>query len=210
MATERTLLQLKITLRYIRPPIWRRFVVDSSITLQQLHDVIQTVMGWSDDHLHSFTIRGVEYSSPPMMAAGFLMDDMPEKESERVRLDSLKLRPKEKFGYLYDFGDNWEHIITVEKVYPDTHETATPYCMAGARNCPPEDCGSTYGYEEIVELLRNPEESDDDERLEWLGDYDPEHFDVEEINAKLKPKKPRARAASSSAKKKAAGKKRGK
>jgi hypothetical protein len=171
----------------IKPKIWRRFLVDFSITLDTLHDTIQDVMGWEHAHLYTFTFRGVEYSPP-------LDDDMDDfggdsEDSTKTKLSNIGIEPKDKLEYLYDMGDSWEHIVMVEKVFKATDGIKVPICLEGARNCPPEDCGSFGGYEDIVSAMKNPKSKEAKEFIDWLGEpYDPERFDIDEINRILKPK----------------------
>ena len=176
--------QLKITLRDIRPPIWRRVQVRSDVTLSHLHWVIQLSMGWTNSHLHSFTIHGQEYGIPmPEMGYPEL-----EPEDERpVKLSSFIPGEKFKFFYLYDFGDSWEHEILVEKVLSVEADVDYPVCIKAKRACPPEDCGGTWGYQEFVEIIKDPEHPEHASMLEWVGGhFDPEDAEFDEINPCLK------------------------
>lgn len=160
--------QMKITLQEVKPPIWRRIQVKGDITLKVLHNIIQRVMGWEDGHLHKFDIRAP--SSEP-----------------KVRLNQLNLQEKQKFLYVYDFGDNWEHVILVETILPMDEKTRYPICLAGKRSCPPEDCGGPWGYMELLDVLNDPNDPEYDERTEWIGkDFDSELFDNEETNIRLR------------------------
>ncbi|GAB4367856.1 MAG: hypothetical protein Kow009_04690 [Spirochaetales bacterium] len=173
---------LKVQLDYIRPPIWRRIQVPGTYTLRNLHQVIQTAMGWEDYHLYLFRVGQQEYGPPEMEDP----DVIPDKS---VRLDDMGLQPKKRFLYTYDFGDNWDHTITVEKVLPPEEVPeeirGKPVCLEGERACPPEDCGGYPGYEEILEALQSPAKKKNREILEWVGDFDPEHFDLQQVNKKL-------------------------
>ena len=175
--------QLKITLNHIKPPIWRRVLVDSDIKLPDLHKIIQTVMGWTNSHLHQFIIGNRYYSLP---------DDESFCEAvdyRRIKLDSLCNTPKSKFIYEYDFGDGWEHSIVIEKILPREKNTYYPICIDGKRSCPPEDCGGTFGYENLITIINNPEHEEYDEMMEWLGDYfDPKEFNIDEVNEFLREK----------------------
>ena len=186
-------IQMRISLDYIEPEIWRRFIVDSSITLHKLHKIIQIVMGWTDSHLYSFTIRKVEYQMPSPEGYDFFDSfDVNQQpiNSKKIILHDLNLRARQKFEYLYDFGDNWKHTILVEKIFQATDDTMVPYCIEGKRACPPEDCGSIPGYYQILEVLKNATTQEDKELLEWVGDdYNPELFDFRNINITLHPKK---------------------
>lgn len=176
--------QLKITLKDIRPPIWRRVQVDSDITLGQFHWVIQLSMGWTNSHLHSFSIRGVEYGVP-MPDLGF--DEMDLRDEQSVKLSRLVSGEKFKFSYLYDFGDSWEHDVLVEKVLPTEPDVSYPVCIKAKRACPPEDCGGVWGYQEFLETIQDVEHPEHEEMLEWVGGFfDPEEAELSEINAQLK------------------------
>lgn len=187
MATRKqaqSIYQLKITLKDIRPPIWRRVQVPSDITLGQLHWVIQLSMGWTNSHLHSFSIQGVEYGVP-MPDSGF--DEMDLRDEQSVKLSRLVPGEKFKFSYLYDFGDSWEHEVLVEKVLPTEPDVSYPVCIKAKRACPPEDCGGVWGYQEFLETIQDMEHPEHEEMLEWVGGFfDPEETELGEINAQLK------------------------
>ncbi|HPK23203.1 MAG TPA: plasmid pRiA4b ORF-3 family protein [Smithella sp.] len=175
--------QLKITLNHIKPPIWRRVLVDSDIKLPDLHKIIQTVMGWTNSHLHQFII-GNQYYSLPSDESFYKVVDY-----RRIKLDSLFNTPKSNFIYEYDFGDGWEHSIVIEKILPREKNTYYPICIDGKRSCPPEDCGGTFGYENLITIINNPEHEEYDEMMEWLGDYfDPKEFNIDEVNEFLREK----------------------
>jgi hypothetical protein len=167
---------LKVTLRHAKPPIWRRLLVPSGITLNQLHNIIQEAMGWYDCHLHSFRVGNLEYGIPDPDFSDDMIDDT------EVRIDSIFKKEGQKILYIYDFGDDWEHDILFEERAENPDQGAV--LLAGKRACPPEDCGGIWGYQNILKILRKKKLSQDDrELLEWLGDgYDPEELDIEEIN----------------------------
>jgi len=180
--TKPRMYQLKVTLDEIRPPIWRRFLVRGDVTLYRLHLILQAVMGWTDSHLHMFTIDGLDYGEPDPDFEDFgdeIVDD------RRTKLDQVVGREGMKFSYLYDFGDGWEHTIEVEKILAPQASTR-PLCVEGARACPPEDCGGVGGYEELVEAMANPRRKRHRELVEWLGEeFQPEAFELEIVNQEL-------------------------
>lgn len=183
-STTNEVYQLKITLRDVRPPIWRRVLVTDATTLHQLHWIAQAAMGWTNSHLHQFIIDE-EYYSEPMLE----LDDWgPEvKNEKRVRLSTLGLELKRKFTYEYDFGDSWRHEILVEKVFAPEAGARYPQCVAGKRACPPEDCGGIWGYERFLEVIKDEDDPEHEEMLEWAGGaFDPEAFNLEEVNQELK------------------------
>jgi hypothetical protein len=172
--------QLKISLKGARPPIWRRVQVAGDITLGQLHQIIQASMGWYDSHLHLFQVGRMEYGQPAPE------DDFDIDDEDSITLNQVTRREKFKFAYTYDFGDSWDHEILVEKILPADPETRYPVCIKGKRACPPEDCGGVWGYAEFLEAIQDPEHSEHDSMLEWVGDdFDPEYFDLEEVNQAL-------------------------
>ncbi|MFH1115458.1 MAG: plasmid pRiA4b ORF-3 family protein, partial [Pseudomonadota bacterium] len=131
-------------------------------------------------HLHEFDVFGTPYGDPAISGDGDVLDE------KKVRLDLLMSEEKEKFHYLYDFGDSWEHEILLEKIIPPEKGTQYPICLTGRRACPPEDCGGAWGYEELLEALKDPSHEDREEMLEWVDeDFDPDRFDVEAINRRL-------------------------
>jgi pRiA4b ORF-3-like protein len=172
--------QLKIALRDIKPPIWRRVLV-KDCSLAELHDVIQTCMGWERSHMHAFEIGGQQYGELDP-------DEMMEMEDEKkAKLSQLAAQGVKKFSYTYDFGDNWDHTIEVEKVLDPEPGVRYPLCIAGKRACPPEDCGGPWGYANFLEAVQNPEHEEHADVTEWLGrDFDPEALDLEAVNKALR------------------------
>ena len=175
-----TVHRLKITLREIRPPIWRRLAAPSDISLSDLHEHIQTAMGWFDFHLHDFQIGRTTYGIDDGEAWG----DPPEDESTVTLAD---VAPEgTSFIYTYDLGDDWRHQITVEAVGSPDPKVSYPVCLGGRRACPPEDCGGVPGYLELLAVLADPHHERHQELLEWVGgEYDPEQFDIDQTNAAL-------------------------
>ena len=173
--------QLKITLKDFRPPIWRRVQVNSDITLGKLHQIIQASMGWTNSHLHGFSIGGVEYGQPlPEL-------DLEIKNEQKVKLSKVVAGEKKKFLYTYDMGDSWEHEILVEKVLPSDPLVRYPICLTGKRACPPEDCGGVWDYAEFLEAIQQPDHPEHESMLEWVGGaFDPDAFILSEVNQLLK------------------------
>ena len=170
--------QLEITLEDIDPPVWRRVVVPADFTLLDLHHVIQIAMGWKDCHLHNFTIKRQRYTTPHE-------DDFDDAIDESTVALRDVIRPGSKFSYQYDFGDDWNHVIVVEKTVPD-RDTVAPICVDGARACPPEDSGGPWGYMEKLEALAHPNDDETEELREWIGDFDAERFDLQSVNKQLR------------------------
>lgn len=177
--------QFKITLRGIKPPIWRRIQVPETYTFWDLHVAIQDAMGWLDYHLHLFEI--VNPSTDMIEEIGIPDEDF---ELDREVLPGWKRKIADYFpmdntkaNYTYDFGDNWEHMIKLEKILPRDKNAKYPMCIAGKRASPPEDCGGIWGYGDFLEIIMNPEHEEYEEMLEWAGgEFDPEHFDAKEVH----------------------------
>jgi len=183
--------QIKMTLKGIRPPIWRRFQVPGNFTFYDLHRVIQRLMEWTDEHLHEFEVRQTRIGEPEPDHPFFTADQV--KDESRLTLERVISAERTNFLYTYDFGDDWVHGLFVEKIIPSEQKMEYPVCLEGGRSGPPEDIGGVWGYEEGLELLKtpppeNPEDEDEETRdmREWLEDFVPEDFDLEEINQRLK------------------------
>jgi len=179
---------LKVALKDISPQIVRRIAVPDTFTLGDLHLMIQAAMGWTTSHPHAFVINGTEYSDPDDVDSGDV-DFIDERE---VTLAELLHSPRKSFTYIYDFGDNWRHAVTVERFIPLAPDSSSspvePACLSGKRACPPEDCGSIPGYYHLVEALACPEAERTEEMresIEWAGDWDPERFNLDDANQRI-------------------------
>jgi len=173
-------IELQIQLLYIEPIISRTVSVPVWITLDELHPIIQGAMGWHNTHLHQFEIDGQKYEIPEdgvNPEAGY-------KNEFEVSLTSVCSEGSE-FLYIYDFGDNWQHKITITKMnsQSDSMFPAWPICTDGSRACPPEDCGGSYNYPDFIEKLSNSKHPDHEETKEWAGNFDPEIFSCAQANA---------------------------
>ena len=174
----KTPLSVKVTLRGTKPPVWRRLLIPGEMTLGDLHQAIQAAMGWHDSHLHAFDIAGREYGDPDSV------DDVADEE--RLTLNGVLNSGVTRFTYTYDFGDNWEHTVLIERTRRPLEAGSYPACIAGKRNCPPEDCGGPWGYQDLLAVLADPAHPDHAERAEWVGeDFDPEEFAIEVANTRL-------------------------
>ncbi|MGW7444423.1 plasmid pRiA4b ORF-3 family protein [Kitasatospora sp. NPDC054795] len=165
-----------------QPAVWRRVQVPAGIRLDNLHRVIQAAMGWQNCHLHAFSANGVDY--------GRRSSELDFVDETTVALDTVA-KEGAHLDYTYDFGDSWNHCITVE------HRTAAepgrhyPACVDGAGACPPEDCGGAPGYEDLKQALSDPAHPEHEDLLRWLGlervaDFDPDRFDPHQANQQLR------------------------
>jgi hypothetical protein len=179
--------QLKVELAGIEPPIWRRLLVRGDMNLGLLHAVIQVAMGWTNSHLHEFNIGNVRYSDPRINEE-VAADETPYRDEDRTPLVKATPGEKAEFVYEYDFGDSWEHLVTVEKIHaPDAASKVFVECLEGNRACPPEDCGGIGGYADLLEAIKDPQHEEHESMMKWLGgSFDPEAFDIKKTNTRLR------------------------
>jgi len=183
MPAPKSICQIKVTLNNSKPPIWRRILVADTTTLSQLHDILQIVMGWTNSHLHHFIVNDEFFGDPADDEFG----DMGIRDETRFKLNQLVSREGFRFRYEYDFGDSWLHDLVVEKILPPEKGAHYPVCIAGKRACPPEDVGGVWGYDDFLKTISNPKHPERKEMLEWIGgDFDTEHFDLEQVNKVLR------------------------
>lgn len=180
-----TVYQFKITLVGYKPDIWRR-IQTLDCTLDDLHWIVQAVMGWEADHLHLFRIRLTDFGDPEILqdplGAAPLQDSLTAWLSEILAKRSKGFR----FLYEYDFGDSWLHEIKFEGWLPAEKGKHYPLCIAGERQGPPEDIGGVWGYAELVEAIKDPSHERHEEFIEWIpDDFDPEAFDAGAVNKAL-------------------------
>ena len=136
--------------------IWRRHVVPLRTTLAELHHILQAAMGWTDSHLHEFAIGGLRYGDINLLNAELSEDDALAFDAFEVRLRDFSRAPGTAFTYVYDFGDNWRHTVTLEKLVAVKPAPKTATCIGGERSCPPEDVGGPDGYFEFLRVLCRP------------------------------------------------------
>lgn len=167
----RQIYQLRIALSEVTPPVWRRVLVPGGYTLDRVHRLIQYAMGWQDFHLHSFEIDDRQYGEPDVVNELAMRDELD------ARLDAVAGKG-DAFRYIYDFGDWWEHEVTVEDVFAAEPDECYPACVAGQRACPPEEVGGASGYTELLHILDDSDHPRHDTQREWLGrDFAPDEFD---------------------------------
>lgn len=173
--------QLKISLTFSDPLIWRRFRVPSTMTLAGLHRVIQTCMGWQDAHLHQFLVGKIFYDQP-------VPGKRKEYDESKFQLHELEEGMHFLFTYIYDTGDGWEHEIELEEVIPPGQGECKPVLLEGSGACPPEDVGGIPGYERFLNALKDPGHKEHREMVNWYGgeDFDPDFLDIQLINDSLK------------------------
>jgi hypothetical protein len=164
----------------VTPTIWRRLLVPGQVPLSKLHVMIQAAMGWEDYHLHAFEIDGERYG----------VSDPEEDDEDVIDEASVVLsdvaREQTRFVYEYDFGDFWRHEVVVESVDQVPVILKFAVCVDGQRACPPEDCGGTGSYRDLLEAIGDPNRKAAVDCRDWAGrPFDPDAFDLPVINANL-------------------------
>jgi hypothetical protein len=192
-------LQIKIELEHSHPPVWRRFLVRDDVLLIELHNTIQSVMGWWDSHLHLFTFGKKEFwNGGDETFGGTKKMDVEDSFFRDANSEDLKT-----FRYDYDFGDGWRHVLTIEKVLdPKKVLGEVPQCLEGANACPPENVGGSSGFEEFKKTMQKPKSTDFESKVEWHGSiFNADSFCVNLVNRELRhlqifdwKEKPKARA----------------
>jgi hypothetical protein len=166
--------EFEVSLIDAKPRIWRRFLITETASFLDLHEAIQDACGWSNCHLFSFCDLGAK------VIAGLPDDEdgEPDPDAKKVKLRSyFDAKEGTRCGYEYDFGDSWEHDVKLLRAL-ELPQKFGRKLLAGARSFPPEDCGGIPGYEECVRVARGGK--DPDGLRQWMGDWDPEKFDLKE------------------------------
>lgn len=182
--------RLRIDLLASQPPIWRLVELDSALTMDVVHEVVQATMGWEDYHLHAFVRDGPEDSSAPRLltAADIAEGELGTLETD-VQLDQVLRTVGDTVGYQYDFGDGWDHLLRLEGISAPEMDGPRARCLAGAGACPPEDVGGIASHNDLAAWLRGEPDGhvDDPERMRaWIpGGYDPDLFDVAAANERV-------------------------
>lgn len=192
-ADERTF-RLRVDLADIEPPIWRRLDLDSRLGLDELHEAIQAAFGWLDCHLHRFASGpSVWDPSSTMYLCPFDVDEGEDEgvPESQVRVDEVLAEPGDVLHYVYDYGDSWEHVVTLEAVTERGADAEPAICVDGRRACPPEDCGGPGGYQHLMDTVNAPPDEHDEFRYQLLEeslpyDFRPEHFDRQRANEALR------------------------
>lgn len=180
---RRHALQFLVVLLNTDPLVWRRILIPDSYSFWDLHVAIQDAMGWHDCHLHEFRI--VHSQRGTLERLGIPDPDFPDERpcvagwdvriSDYFNWETLSEAPTA--SYVYDFGDDWQHLVTLETLGPGG-SLRLPRCVGGARACPPEDCGGVHGYEEFIRAIADPRHPEHAAMREWSGHtYDPDRFD---------------------------------
>jgi hypothetical protein len=175
--------QFRIDLKNIEPSIWRRIQVQDC-SLEEFHEHIQAAMGWENYHLHQFTIKNVEYG--PVSPDGLPFGPQFEDETEILLSDLFPPNGKRiRFGYTYDFGDDWHHEVVFEGTPARSADQKCPACLEGERACPPEDVGGPWGFAHYLEARNDPSHDQHCEMLEWKESFRAEDFSAEDSTRRM-------------------------
>ena len=138
--------QFKVTLKGLKPALWRRIQVPETYSFWDLHVAVQDAMGWQDSHLHDFRVRNLHTRKKERIG-------IPDEDFDLKILPGWECDIRDYFSienssatYVYDYGDNCEHTVKLEKILPRDEEMKYPRCTDGERACPPENCGGIHGY----------------------------------------------------------------
>jgi hypothetical protein len=172
---------LRIELTDTEPLIWREVTIPVSITLKTLHDIVQAAMGWTDSHLWIFTFGRADYGLPSRDD----WRDPPLINAKKTVLQDILKPRKTNIQYLYDFGDSWEHALTISSRRASEVGQSYPCYAGGERNAPLDDCGGIPGFYDALHILANPKHPDFEEIKAWFGDYDPAVIDKRAIEVRL-------------------------
>ena len=176
------IIRLRIALLDVEPSIWRIVEVPITTTLRALHEVIQAAMPWQSYHLYEFQIGEQRYGVPdPEFGA-----DLPIRDAKSIRLSRFLSEGVQAFIYVYDFGDNWQHAVTVEAVVDSEPGVSYPRLHDSAGRAPPEDVGGTFGFEEFLKAVTRPRAREHKRMVEWYGGpFDPAEVDVPAITTRI-------------------------
>jgi hypothetical protein len=176
--------RLRITLDDVTPPVTRLVEVPLSIRLDDLHLVIQAAMGWENYHLYEFRLDDMAWGIPD--PDGVFTDDDPLPAKKATVADLVVDRSATELQYAYDFGDGWEHTVSVEAIAEMAPDALYPRLVTAEGQCPPEDVGGPWGYAEYLEAINDPKHERHDEMIEWRGPgFDPTAVDKAAIAKEL-------------------------
>lgn len=193
--------EIKVSIRDTHPPVWRRLQIPAGITFHELNAIIQLAFDWCGYHLYEFEVGATLHEQGEFIG-------IPDEDSEwygRETIDATKIKidkffkEYKKMKYTYDFGDDWIHDITIEKEIETNIKLQNPICIKAKMADLPEDCGGSWGYEELLEILDNPKHERYQEMKEWIENGysnwndDRTFVDLEEINMRLEDYKEHAK-----------------
>jgi hypothetical protein len=168
-----------VELKGVKPAVWRRVAVPSTIKLSRLHHILLAVMGWQGGHLHEFNFVDAIY--------GDADEELESGVEDESRVSLVKaLAGSVSFTWIYDFGDYWAHKVKLERIVDLGVPLQTAMCITGRNACPPEDIGGAPGYEEFLEAIRDPQHPEHQATLQRCGGaFDPSEFDPMQAQERL-------------------------
>ena len=187
-SADPVVVRIRVTLDGAQPAIWRELDVRGALSLDALHQVLNRAMGWHDCHLHRFSTDAAHPYETYFLTDFDVAEGTPGVEESAVRIDQVLGMVGDELTYLYDFGDGWQHTVTVLSVRPAGTDDPTATCLDGALACPLEDCGGIGGHLEILDAFRTDADRQSWPEIlrDWVpADYDPEEFSLERANLML-------------------------
>lgn len=183
----KSIYQLKVTLKGIKPPIWRRLLIPSNATFWELHIAIQDSFGWENCHLHEFynsalLDRNAVRISLPNPEDDFFGEKEGLLDESKTLLADFLSEKQPQATYVYDFGDNWEHQIILERILPFDPTEIYPQVIDDKRACPWEDSGGSWGYQEKIKILQDKNNEYYKEIADWVRVDDFSELNLESFN----------------------------
>lgn len=151
MDTER-IVTLRVELVDAKPKVWRELELPAELPLPLLHVVLQMAMGWEDAHLHGFA-RGREFWNARPIWTSYVEETGRELDEATGTLADILPRRSSVATYMYDYGDEWEHRLSIVDERPGSLRRIT--LVGGDGGVTPEDCGGVYGRAEVLRILED-------------------------------------------------------
>jgi len=178
--------QIKVLLEGSKPTVYRTIEIREDATFFDLHMAIQIAFNWYNGHLHEFRKKDLVISDPEFFDDMYEFEDENILDEDEIKLSDILQTPKDNIHYLYDFGDSWKLMVTLEKITNTKEGVNYPRCIRGKRSAPPEDVGGLWGFEEFKEAMADPSHEEHESYKEWYdGIFDPDFVDFEDINEQL-------------------------
>jgi len=182
-------IDLMIKLELEKNTVWRRIITPEDINFLQLHEILQIAFDWKDYHLYEFNVLDQKGKSISNVISEReevydLSEECPIQIDSETKLKQY-LRKDQRIQYCYDYGDNWLHEIVVLGIIPD-YDKNYPICVLGEGDAPPEDVGGAIGYNDVLEIVADPQNDDYETTQNWAKNQMYKHFDIEVINRRLK------------------------
>lgn len=176
------ILVFHVQLEEIAPAVWRRFEIRAEGSFWHLHCAIQDAMPWKDMHLHEFQFPAGDVPTRIGIPGADEFEEDEVLASWETSLKDWFVAAPAQCLYVYDFGDEWVHTLTLESRRAAESGGRYPHCIAGEQRCPPEDVGGPRGYAQFLDAISNRHHSEHQMYRKWIGrPWDPEYFRAEEV-----------------------------